>query len=125
MNSHFTKPFFFLDPKIINLNSYTSTQCHNRWSVLNFFHNDSFFFSNTAGMQNYVIRTGEPWGLPLDLQLLPQHLKNLGYSTHAVGKWHLGMFQKDYLPLQRGFDSFLGYTNGFIDYYSHKHISVR
>lgn len=74
-------------------------------------------------MQNYVIRTGEPWGLPLDLELLPQYLKKLGYSTHAVGKWHLGMFNDAYLPLQRGFDTFLGYTNGFIDYYNHKHLT--
>ncbi|XP_022663785.1 arylsulfatase B-like isoform X2 [Varroa destructor] len=78
-----------------------------------------------TGMQNYVIRTGEPWGLPLDLELLPQYLKKLGYSTHAVGKWHLGMFNDAYLPLQRGFDTFLGYTNGFIDYYNHKHLTKK
>ncbi|CAN7943622.1 unnamed protein product, partial [Ixodes hexagonus] len=72
-----------------------------------------------TGMQHWVIRSPEPWGLPLELKLMPEHLKDLGYSTHLVGKWHLGYFKKEYTPTYRGFDSFYGYYNGYIDYYSH------
>mgnify|MGYP003322400709 CR=1 FL=1 len=32
-------------------------------------------------------------------------LKNEGYNTMAIGKWHLG-HQPEYLPTARGFDSF-------------------
>ena len=42
-----------------------------------------------------------------------------GYSTHIVGKWHLGFFSWPYTPLHRGFDSFYGMYLGAGDHYSH------
>ena len=38
------------------------------------------------GMQHGVIMAGEPFGLGLNETLLPQHLKEQGYATHAIGK---------------------------------------
>ena len=35
-------------------------------------------------------------------------MKEAGYSTHMVGKWHLGVHQNGTTPLERGFDSFYG-----------------
>jgi len=66
-----------------------------------------------------IIYAGEPWGLPLDLKVLPQYLKDDGYKTHAVGKWHLGFFKDAYTPTKRGFDSYFGYYTGKQDYYDH------
>lgn len=72
----------------------------------------------------YPIRAGQPGntgpdtvgGLPLSEILLPQVLKPLGYSTMAIGKWHLGFQPEDYLPVRRGFDDWLGlpYSNDMI-----------
>lgn len=58
-------------------------------------------------------------GLGLSEKLLPQYLKELGYSTHLVGKWHLGFYKRDYTPLARGFDSHFGFWTGAINYFNH------
>ncbi|XP_046395184.1 arylsulfatase I-like isoform X2 [Ischnura elegans] len=70
-------------------------------------------------MQHYVLLNNEPRGLPLSERLLPEYLKELGYSTHAIGKWHLGFFRKEYTPEFRGFDSHFGHWTGQGDYYDH------
>lgn len=62
-----------------------------------------------------------PTGLPLDQTILPQYLKDMGYQTSLVGKWHLGFRQRDYLPTSRGFDSFYGHLTGGIGYWDHVH----
>ncbi|XP_042144455.1 arylsulfatase B-like [Ixodes scapularis] len=70
------------------------------------------------GMQNKVIRPAEPWALPLNYTLMPQHFRRLGYKTHMVGKWHLGYYDKKYVPLRRGFDTFLGFYSPCVDYFN-------
>lgn len=46
-------------------------------------------------------------GLRLDQVTLANRLKDLGYATCCVGKWHLGN-SEPYRPTQRGFDEFFG-----------------
>ncbi len=59
------------------------------------------------------------YGLPLDERTLAQALKEAGYETAITGKWHLGHFEPEYLPTQRGFDHQYGHYNGAIDYFDH------
>ncbi|KAK3874492.1 hypothetical protein Pcinc_020577 [Petrolisthes cinctipes] len=73
----------------------------------------------TIGRQHGVLWPQEPTGLKLDATLLPQALKQAGYSTHAVGKWHLGFCSWSFTPTSRGFDTFYGYYTGAEDYYNH------
>jgi arylsulfatase B len=72
-----------------------------------------------TGMQHSVLFGGEARGLPLAEKLLPEYLKELGYTNRIVGKWHLGSYTKEYTPTYRGFDSHLGYWTGHQDYFDH------
>ena len=49
---------------------------------------------------------------------LPRLLKNNGYATALVGKWHLG-WKAEFSPTAHGFDYFFGFKSGFVDYYQH------
>lgn len=72
------------------------------------------------GLQTAVIPQGHTYGLALDEWLLPQALKDAGYETAIIGKWHLGHADPKYWPLQRGFDYQYGPLIGEIDYFTHK-----
>lgn len=61
------------------------------------------------GFQNYELQHVDQVGVPLSNKLLPAHMKELGYSTHMLGKWNIGHCSSKYLPHERGFDHFLGY----------------
>ena len=71
------------------------------------------------GLQVGVVRPWAQYGLPLEERTLPQALKDVGYVTALIGKWHLGHFQREYLPTARGFDHQYGHYNGAIDYSTH------
>lgn len=65
-------------------------------------------------------------GLSLEEKTLPSRLKELGYVTCCVGKWHLGGDSSpDYYPTKRGFDEFYGTINNTPFYHPTKFIDSR
>ena len=73
-----------------------------------------------TGLQSRTIHAVSPYGLPLKYKLLPQQLKYYSnYSTHLIGKWHIGYFNWKFTPTYRGFDTFLGYYLAKQDYWTH------
>ena len=72
------------------------------------------------GLQVGVVRPWARYGLPLAERTLPQALRQAGYQTAIAGKWHLGHFERGYLPTARGFEHQYGHYNGAIDYFSHE-----
>lgn len=71
------------------------------------------------GLQVGVIRPNAQYGLPLEERMLPQGLREAGYTTAMVGKWHLGSFDTNYWPNARGFDFWYGHLFGALDYFEH------
>lgn len=80
-------------------------------------------YSYRFGMQDSVLHSTEPRGVPLTETFLGEKLQSVGYGTAAVGKWHLGMHMPQYLPLERGFDDFYGILTGGGGHYSHMSVS--
>jgi len=57
-------------------------------------------------------------GLPPDHPTLPGLLREAGYSTALIGKWHLGAVPQ-HGPLRSGYDSFYGISGGHAGYFTH------
>ncbi|MDG5977772.1 sulfatase [Hydrogenophaga taeniospiralis CCUG 15921] len=57
-------------------------------------------------------------GLPPDIPTLPSLLKDAGYRTALVGKWHLG-YPPHFGPLRSGYEEFFGIMAGGVDYFTH------
>jgi len=85
-------------------------------------------YPSRLGLNHDTINAGEPYGLMANETIISDYMSELGYSTHAVGKWHLGYCSWDLTPVRRGFDSFYGYYNGHETYYTkvtHKFFDFR
>ena len=82
-------------------------------------------YPHRYGLQTLVIPSAGTYGLATDEWLLPQMLKEAGYRTAIVGKWHLGHADRKYWPRQRGFDYQYGPLLGEIDYFTHAAHGVR
>ena len=63
---------------------------------------------NTSGRDTVV-------GLPTDQRTLADMLRDAGYATGLIGKWHLGKSEEHH-PLNRGFDEYYGVLAGGTSY---------
>lgn len=79
-------------------------------------------YPDLAGVPG-VIRThpDDSWGfLTPGIPLLSNTLKEAGYTTAIIGKWHLGL-ESPNLPNERGFDFFHGFLGDMMDdYFNHR-----
>jgi arylsulfatase A-like enzyme len=57
-------------------------------------------------------------GLPPGHPTLASLLRDAGYATALVGKWHLG-FAPHFGPLKSGYEEFFGPMSGGVDYFTH------
>ena len=75
-------------------------------------------YAYKCGMQR-LFSPWEDYGLDLKLKIIPEYLKEIGYSTYAIGKWHLGHNYKKFLPHNRGYDYYYGNVTGCVHHYDH------
>ena len=57
-------------------------------------------------------------GLPPEIPTLPSLLRNAGYATALIGKWHLG-YPPTFGPRRSGYEEFFGIMAGGVDYFTH------
>jgi arylsulfatase A-like enzyme len=58
-------------------------------------------------------------GLPPEHPTIASLLKQSGYETALIGKWHLG-YLPNFGPVQSGFEEFFGIMSGAADFFTHK-----
>lgn len=75
-------------------------------------------FQQRTGLDHIYSETDPSDGLPPEFKTLAWFLQQSGYRTGIFGKWHLGESQA-YNPLDYGFDRFVGFMKGNIDFSSH------
>ena len=63
-------------------------------------------------------------GMLLDERTVAEALRDAGYATWMVGKWHLGEWQTKHLPLARGFQHHYGFYGALIDSYTHTRMGI-
>jgi arylsulfatase I/J len=64
-------------------------------------------YSANTGL-TWALVPGTPAGLPDDIPVLPETLRQLGYRTAMAGKWHLGHAQMKQTPVGKGFERHVG-----------------
>ena len=77
-------------------------------------------YQQRCGMEDVIWAWGDArkTGMPLKEITFAEVLANAGYRTDIFGKWHLG-YLEDFNPVRQGFDRFVGFVSGNIDYHSH------
>jgi len=72
-------------------------------------------YPNRSGF-GWVLVPNSPRGMHPKEITLAEGMKAAGYNTAGFGKWHLGVTKTEYMPLQNGFDEYLGlpYSNDMI-----------
>src|SRR5690606_31861210 len=69
-----------------------------------------------GGFDEPIAAVKEELGLPPDHPTMPSLLRDAGYATALVGKWHMG-FMPWYGPLKSGYQEFFGHRSGAIDFF--------
>ena len=81
-------------------------------------------YQHRVGLEAVLTPLNADLGLSPSEPTLPRLLKNAGYATGLVGKWHLGS-KPEFHPNRHGFDEFFGFLSGAVDYYTHRGPSGR
>jgi len=71
------------------------------------------------GLEEPLVVTNSKVGLEPGQRTIASLLKQSGYDTALIGKWHLG-FRPEWGPNAHGFDEFFGILAGAGDYFLHK-----
>jgi arylsulfatase A-like enzyme len=72
-----------------------------------------------GGFDEPIASGGQHLGLPPEHPTMPSLLRDAGYSTALVGKWHLGS-PPAYGPQKSGYQDYFGFRSGAVDFFTHR-----
>ncbi|MCL2884139.1 MAG: sulfatase-like hydrolase/transferase [Oscillospiraceae bacterium] len=75
-------------------------------------------YPGNAGVRAILEGHRKASGLTPQAKTIATHLRERGYVTGLMGKWHLGA-KEICRPENNGFDEFVGFHAGCVDYFSH------
>ena len=76
-------------------------------------------YQQRTGISGVVTAAGHRHtGLDLEEFTFAEVLKPAGYATALFGKWHVG-YDPKFNPVRQGFDEFIGFVSGNVDYHAH------
>ncbi len=85
--------------------------------------NDMVNYGHRYTEEEYALSPEMTLGMDLREVMISQVLREAGYATGMIGKWDGGRARR-FLPLQRGFDSYFGFANTGIDYWTHERYGI-
>ena len=71
-----------------------------------------------GGFDEPIASASPQLGLPPDHPTMASLLRDSGYRTALVGKWHMGALPW-FSPLKSGYGEFFGHRSGAVDFFSH------
>jgi arylsulfatase A-like enzyme len=71
-----------------------------------------------GGFDEPIATVSPVLGLPPEHPTMASLLRDAGYATALIGKWHLGSLPW-FGPLKSGYDEFFGHRSGAVDFFSH------
>ena len=92
-----------------------------RAGLLSGMYQHRFGFEHNSGPSRYA---SPDFGLPRTIPTLAERLKDAGYATTMVGKWHVG-FNEGLRPHERGFDHHYGFLSGAHPYLPERYAAYR
>ncbi|MEW6998379.1 arylsulfatase [Colwelliaceae bacterium BS250] len=71
------------------------------------------------GLHEHIVLDSSQTGIPAQEKTIAEKMKEGGYKTAIIGKWHVGANKQSYLPHNMGFDHSLIAISGAIDYWNY------
>ena len=73
------------------------------------------------GLHEHIVLSNSYTGIPGEEKTIAEKMKEGGYKTAIIGKWHVGGRKQSYLPHNQGFDHSFVCINGGISYWNYTH----